>query len=754
MLEGKTQPFLNPVLATVCCWLCGLLIFPAGVSGSAVTIQNSSETESCDQPDLCFQAAAFPKERLGKALTKDQVLSLKLERLQRVQERFPSTTWANRAGLLSGILQIERNPAAAMELLRTAQREFPVLDDYLRLWIAEALLKLGEAKQAAVMLESIPTAVPDSNILVKAAYKTGEAWYQASSCPEAMSWFSKAISLSEKEPNTAQGYLRQGACQLRDSKIAEGRESLRQLWVRFPYTPEAKEAGTLLASNLGGEPWTVQPVERLSRAQAYLGQAFHAEAIEELKKFLAADPHSPRRAEAKLKLGIAQVRLKQYEQARETFRALEKEGGNESHEASVWLARVYLRLAQGDKLLEAARGLSSANLSAEQKGQIMLFAGIWLEDQKQFDEAIVRYRQVAKNGEPASQREEGQWRVGWVYYRTGRYQEAAESLRTLVQQHDGDFEPQALYWMGRAAEQTQQPEAQDHYRRLCQRYRHTYYCQLAQERLMPQGSSEAPADHPPVNGEPLQNGESTPRGMTRADIEQQTAYRRAIELKTVGLDADAAREVGVLADRYTKDPDVLILLSTLLNEVGAYHHALRLARAKFREQLERTGGSIAPALWSVAYPTGLLPMIGMQGAKGVDPYLIAAIIREESQYDVKAVSRVGAIGLMQVMPTTANNVAQRIGLPEVGRDDLFDLETNIRIGVRYVEQLLEQFSGNLAYTIAAYNAGPIAVGGWVAQYRGQSQDEFVELIPYQETRQYVKRVLRSYREYVRLGKTS
>jgi soluble lytic murein transglycosylase len=251
--------------------------------------------------------------------------------------------------------------------------------------------------------------------------------------------------------------------------------------------------------------------------------------------------------------------------------------------------------------------------------------------------------------------------------------------------------------------------------------------------------------------ESLKDGETAAPVVTRADIAQQTAYRRAIELKTLGLDADAAQEVAVLTDRYSRDPDALVALSTMLNEVGAYHQALRLARARFRDQLERTGGTFAPALWNVAYPTGLLPTIKLQGAKGVDPYLIAAIIREESQYDVKAVSRVGAIGLMQVMPATANNVALRVGLPALGREDLFDQETNIRIGVRYVEQLLEQFSGNLVYTIASYNAGPLAVGNWIAQYRGQGQDEFVELIPYQETRQYVKRVLRTYREYVRLG---
>ena len=749
MHDDIVQPTLR-LLRAIGVSLCGILLLVSGAVGSAAT-PALSEQETCDQLELCFQTAAFPKERLGKALTKEQVLTLKLERLQLLMERFPSTIWAKRAGLLSGVLLMARNPPAAIQFLRGAQRDFPVLDDYIRLWIGEAQMNLGDAKEAAVLLESIPMAVPDSNILAKAAYRTGEAWYQASSCPEATKWFSKAIALNDKETSAPQAFLRRGACQLRENNIAEGRETLRQLWVRFPYAPEAKEAESLLASNLGGDQWTVQPAERFSRAQAYLGQAFHAEAIEEFKKFLAADPHSPKRAEAKLKLGIAQVRLKQYDQARETFRALAKDSGSESQEASVWLARVYLRQGQGDKLLEATRALTSSSLSAEQKGQITLFAGIWLEDQKQFDEAIARYRQVAKSGEPASQRAEGQWRVGWVYYRTGRYREAAEALRVLTEQHDGEFDPQALYWMGRAAEQSQQSDAQDFYRKLCQLYRYTYYCQLARERMKTSNEKEVMSETVTSAVEPAKNSEAAQPVITRADIEQQTAYRRAIELKTLGLDADVANEVAVLTDRYSRDPDVLIAFSTMLNEVGAYHHALRLARARFRDQLERTGGTVAPSLWNVAYPTGLLPTIKLQGAKGVDPYLIAAIIREESQYDVKAVSRVGAIGLMQVMPSTATNVAQRVGLPTVGREDLFDQDTNIRIGVRYVEQLLEQYSGNIVYTIASYNAGPIAVGNWIAQYRGQSQDEFVELIPYQETRQYVKRVLRSYREYVRLG---
>jgi soluble lytic murein transglycosylase len=238
----------------------------------------------------------------------------------------------------------------------------------------------------------------------------------------------------------------------------------------------------------------------------------------------------------------------------------------------------------------------------------------------------------------------------------------------------------------------------------------------------------------------------------RSEIEQQPAYRRAVELSALGLEQDAARELTALTEYYSRDPDALMALSIMLNEVGAYHHALRLVRARFRDQLERTGGTVANGLWSVAYPTGLIPTIKTQGANGVvDPFLVAAIIREESQYDWRAVSRVGAIGLMQVMPVTANAVAQRHHLPGVVREDLFDQETNIRLGVRYIEQLLEQFSGNLVQTIAAYNAGPTVVEKWATAHQRRSEDEFVELIPFQETMQYVKRVLRSYKEYMRLA---
>jgi soluble lytic murein transglycosylase len=740
--------------------LSAMTVLGSGVvdSGPAaeVGVLEPSTLESCGSAAVCFSAAAWPKERLGNVLTKDQVAALKLERFRRVMEQFPASLWAKRAGLLSGVMLLERNPAAAMQYLRAAQRDFPVLDDYVRFWMGEALLHLGDAKEAAVLFESVAQVVPDTNLMRLITLQAGEAWYQASSCLEAVPWLVKAVTVNEKEPRMAQAWLRLAACYLRDNQLTEGREALTRLWVQFPQSKEAREAETLLRTNLGGEPWAPLPEDHYLRAQAYLGQALHAEAVEELNTFLAGDPASMHRAEAKLKLGVAQVRLKLYDQARETFQELVAEHVGQSGDATVWLARVYLRQDLGAKLLDLSRSLPKRSLSPERKGQINLFAGIWLEDQSRFDEAIAKYRLVAKSGEPASQRMEAHWREGWVLYRTARYREAIDVWQHILGQRGSEFEPQALYWMARSYGQTGSQKARELFAHLCDRYPYTYYCQLAREQAAIPPAKGGIEDAPALDtsSAPSASGEPVPFSFhTRSEIEQQPAYRRAVELKTLGLDQDAARELAVLTDRYNGDLDILMSLSVMLNEAGAYHHALRLARARFREKLERTGGVLAPGLWSVAYPTGLIPTIKTQGADEVDPLLVAAIIREESQYDWRAVSRVGAIGLMQVMPATAKAVAERHRLPTVGRDDLFDPETNIRIGARYVEQLLAQFSGNVVQTIAAYNAGPMAVRKWSTAHGGRGQDEFVELIPFQETRQYVKRVLRSYKEYVRLARS-
>ncbi len=495
-MADLTRLFSLPACLLAVVFLTASAGSPCHAFGAQVAAPAQPFLADCVSAADCFTAAAWPKERLGNVLTKDQVAALKLERLRRVMEQFPASVWAKRAGLLSGVLLIERNPAAAIQFLRAGQRDFPVLDDYARYWIGDALLHLGDAKEAAAMFESVTQMAPETTLANKAALRAGEAWYQASNCAATVAWLVKAVNASDKDSQVPQAWLRLAACYLRDNQLTEGRETLKHIWTAFPQSPEAKEAESLLLTNLGGERWSPLPEDHYVRAQAFLGQALHSEAIEELKKFLAGDPSSSHRGEARLKLGIAQVRLKMYDQARETFVALASEQAAQSDEATVWLARVYLRQALGGKLLDLSRTLHKRALSGEQKGQIHLFAGVWLEDQAQFDEAIAKYRAVAKSGEPSSQRAEAQWREGWVFYRTARYREALAVWQHIVDQRDRDFEPQALYWMARSHGHAGNQTSRELFLLLCERYPYTYYCQLAREHtdipVPPAPEQEAP----------------------------------------------------------------------------------------------------------------------------------------------------------------------------------------------------------------------------------------------------------------------
>ena len=127
--------------------------------------------------------------------------------------------------------------------------------------------------------------------------------------------------------------------------------------------------------------------------------------------------------------------------------------------------------------------------------------------------------------------------------------------------------------------------------------------------------------------------------------------------------------------------------------------------------------------------------------------LLQALMREESALDPHAISPVGAIGLTQLMLPTAREIARQLRMKRPSRTDLMKSGVNIRIGAKYLGQLIRKFDGSVPLAVAAYNAGGGAVSRWVEARGTLDLDEFVEEIPYEETRGYVKRVLRSFAAY-------
>ena len=135
--------------------------------------------------------------------------------------------------------------------------------------------------------------------------------------------------------------------------------------------------------------------------------------------------------------------------------------------------------------------------------------------------------------------------------------------------------------------------------------------------------------------------------------------------------------------------------------------------------------------------------------RGLDPYLIAALMAQESTFDAEIRSHANAIGLMQIVPATGRRYARALRIPRFTAAKLTDPEINVRIGTAYFADLVERFGG-VHHALASYNAGPSPVSRWIAEKPGVARDEFIDDIPYPETQNYVKRILGTAEDYRRL----
>jgi soluble lytic murein transglycosylase len=281
----------------------------------------------------------------------------------------------------------------------------------------------------------------------------------------------------------------------------------------------------------------------------------------------------------------------------------------------------------------------------------------------------------------------------------------------------------AEYWRARALERLgDEDAARTRLAHVAEEHPLSYYAELAEARLgRPPLHSAEPAPPPrPAFPQALEG--------IHAD--------RARALVSLGFLRFARREVDALRDLGASPA----LLVEAYEAVDAPGPAIRVARAAGSDDADLR-----------LYPLGYWEVVVAAARRhGVDPLLVAALIRQESLYDPEAVSAADAHGLMQLVPATARRVAGQLGTEPPTRQALHQPPLNVELGTALLARLLEQYGGSTVKALAAYNAGEDAVAKWERRYAGREPDEFVELISYRETRQYVKAVLTNYRRYRRL----
>jgi soluble lytic murein transglycosylase len=352
------------------------------------------------------------------------------------------------------------------------------------------------------------------------------------------------------------------------------------------------------------------------------------------------------------------------------------------------------------------------------------------------DEAVQFYSNVVKQFPKSAVRDDAHWRLAWLYYRAGDLSAAAATFKALANQSkNGAFGTAALYWQARSVEKSGDAEsAKALYRQILNGGAESYYQELAFRSLARLGEV---FDEPrPAKPTPVTELDPVP------SVESDFHLSRARELTALSLYPLAVAELDEINSRAKTNNRLRAILMSEYFRNQAYGRSLSIATQASLSQSERD---------FYRYPLAFWELIQQKAQeRGLDPYLILALIRQESLFDTRARSPAAALGLMQLIAPTAARVAKQLGLAAPSNEKLFEPEVNLTLGTQYLKDLLLRYSNNWHKAVAAYNAGEGAVDRWEKEILTDDIEEFVERIPYIETRGYVKLVLRNHRIYKRL----
>ncbi|HLE25632.1 MAG TPA: lytic transglycosylase domain-containing protein, partial [Thermodesulfobacteriota bacterium] len=300
--------------------------------------------------------------------------------------------------------------------------------------------------------------------------------------------------------------------------------------------------------------------------------------------------------------------------------------------------------------------------------------------------------------------------------------EALVTFSSFTNSESPNNSARATYWKARILEKMgRKEEAINIYESLARSDNPTYYSYTALKKL---GSI------PKLN---ISLNSNTKTDMVKKVNPRKSKAELLIELGTFD---DAILEILELEKEATNTWD-LMDVSRLYNRASKFNHSIKIAQDIRLSEAYR-----------LSYPKGFNEIVRLHSGKyQADEFIVYSIIREESRFQDDAVSRSGAIGLMQLIPDTGRSTAQKVGISGYNTDMLYIPVVNVELGTAYFQEVLEQYNGVVYLAIASYNAGPHNVARWVEKLNNLEVDEFIEEIPYQETRNYVKRVLRSYGVY-------
>ncbi len=734
------------------------LAFAALASGNpAPPLSPALETLSADGHSLVGPGYRRRSPVVSAALTEhllEKDWSAAIAQLEAIDDRDLTTRTAHeRAFLLAWVLIRSGEAERAARLLPQLDHELQVPAPYLHTVRGELLLAAGEPLRALEELEQVP---PRSAIYPRAAVLRAETLQELGRRREASEVFEAIASRPDPAPGNALALL--ALAQHHGPGSPASYPYLRRLWTYYPATDEGRRATEILGRMTGeryaptAEAWSIRAERWMTagawnaaikaadqalstpggtaltqcRARFVKGRSYYKK--NHLSKSIAAFGNAgedcatvdePYGAKALYLQGRARFRKRDYRGSADTFRKI---------------PTLYPHHSMADD------GYTHAGIALQEAGDLGTAQEMWRAALSSFPE-----------GDTVP---EATWRLAWSHYLAGEGAEAravAQRLAALPLEVDAVHVDAGRYWAARwalfpdveapsRAREEGRAEALAGWEALVRDRPMSFYAILAAARL---------AEEAPARLEALQRrGEREPLTRpwrVRTSFLEHEGIRHGTALARLGL----VREALLEWERFEGElePDEAAWLHELRAEGGDWLSAHASLRRWLKKHPLGTLGPGERAIVRIAYPDRYWEEVRAAATYPTyEPRLFHALVREESNFNRQIVSFAGARGLSQLMPATATQTARSMGR-NVALAALFDPQTNLDIGARYLHQVHASLAGSPYLALAGYNAGPGRVRQWWGEWGDVPTDEYVERIPFRETRGYVKRVMGTWQVY-------
>ncbi|HJQ32313.1 MAG TPA: transglycosylase SLT domain-containing protein, partial [Pyrinomonadaceae bacterium] len=665
-----------------------------------------------------------------------------------------------RTGALANLVRARIRVAAgdnagAAALLRSEDfREATRVGDY-ALWLrGDALEKAGRRAEARASFEELARDYPDSLRARDATVRAAQLLMQDGQPAGVPAEVSKLAGADDADALllTAKAYEQSG-------DQTKALAAYRRLYFYAPSSvqTEAEAAAGLARLNSTTAPGSAE--EAAARAEKLYKSKRYSDAVDAYAQAFNSFPatHTP---QARLRRGIAAFNARR---AAETVEALLTDGppaGDERAEALYYLAQHMARAKQWPNARNVLDQMRREFPQSPFTMRALVAVGTAARDAKNMTDALFIFRQAVQQfpGEPEVAG--AQFEIAWAAHDAKNF---AESSRLLIEHlanyadRNTDNRGKAGYWAARDAERAGLlAEARTLYDAMLVRYGANWYGYLSKQRLEAMTKAGQAGTTPTkVDANLLSRAVENLKPVTVAEESAGPAEAerllKAEQLSAAAWDEAAHAELDRALEAKPDSPRLNLAKAQLYRARNDNVQALNVLRRSFPDYSQMAPEELTREEWDVFYPLNYWDAIKQEAtARGLDPYTVAGLIRQESVFNPRAVSNANAYGLMQLLPGTAQLTAKRYGVDDTVTTEtlLSDPRLNIRLGTGYLRDQMDKY-GRIEYVAAAYNAGPGRVVQWRATLPLQL-DEWAEAIPFRETRGYVQGVVRNSLQYRRL----